>query len=551
MILNRAELTLPRNLSLKLSRNSKESMKEGVLGVWSNILIPRGSRFGPFVGDIISNESSCHPGVDKKHFWRVFNKISNKEAFIIDGKDTNISNWMRHVQPSYDRNTQNIVAYQEGNEIYFLTIQDIPANIELTVYYAADFARRINAPLFLDELQVYRGPPHHQGPDEAGDHQDGTEDTDTVIRQLQGVLASQRRIGHGSPASDSSGYMSTLSPQNMLHHRLGSTSPNASSGSTANINNEEQVLDLSNNRRPSTTSEGSSRSSPNIYSTASQRTTPSPIKEEDQPVALLSRGPLVFGFHNSLPSSIPSTSSAAAGITGGQFVRFNPACIQTRRDAIDYESVNQRNLLIQPVDAPQPQVYEQPPQVQQPPRLNLPLVPPPGVMALAHRQPLPLVNLQQQVPEQNPPAAPPRFWYPEHGHIQTPPPIMEQEKLLQERQRQEEEEEPMPLHPVPSTSKGVTKGGKKGGGGAPRGSRGLPFELKKVNGKYEYRCDICAKVFGQLSNLKVHHRTHTGERPYICEQCPKSFTQLAHKEKHSLVHTGKKHYYKRYIRKKH
>jgi len=70
---------------------------------------------------------------------------------------------------------------------------------------------------------------------------------------------------------------------------------------------------------------------------------------------------------------------------------------------------------------------------------------------------------------------------------------------------------------------------------------------QKIDGKMVYQCSECYKRFGQLSNLRVHYRTHTQVRPYSCYMenkyggsCGKTFKQLAHLQKHLMIHSGMK-----------
>ena len=68
---------------------------------------------------------------------------------------------------------------------------------------------------------------------------------------------------------------------------------------------------------------------------------------------------------------------------------------------------------------------------------------------------------------------------------------------------------------------------------------GLSFNFSKFDDNFhlknQFPCNLCPKSHPLKSHLKLHMRTHTGDKPYACSECDKLFPQQSIFNSHTKI----------------
>nr|XP_012601312.1 PR domain zinc finger protein 5 isoform X4 [Microcebus murinus] len=118
---------VPDRFSLKSSR-----VQDG-MGLYTARGVRKGEKFGPFAG-----EKRMPEDLDENMDYRLMWEVRGSEGevlYILDATNPRHSNWLRFVHEAPSQEQKNLAAIQEGENIFYLAVEDIETDTELLIGY--------------------------------------------------------------------------------------------------------------------------------------------------------------------------------------------------------------------------------------------------------------------------------------------------------------------------------------------------------------------------------------------------------------------------------
>ncbi|KAG8454023.1 hypothetical protein GDO86_000595, partial [Hymenochirus boettgeri] len=118
---------VPDRFSLKSSR-----VQDG-MGLYTSRRVKKGEKFGPFAGEKrFPNEVDEYS--DNRLMWEVRGN-KGEVLYVLDATNPRHSNWLRFVHEAPSQEKKNLAAIQEGENIFYLAVDDIETDTELLIGY--------------------------------------------------------------------------------------------------------------------------------------------------------------------------------------------------------------------------------------------------------------------------------------------------------------------------------------------------------------------------------------------------------------------------------
>ncbi|XP_040038684.2 PR domain zinc finger protein 15 isoform X1 [Gasterosteus aculeatus] len=155
-VLSRARSSLPNSLEIR-------PVADGQEGVFVMRRLVKRTRFGPF-------EAKRVPHLEKEEAFTLKIFQNNGAVVCFDSSSEEDCNWMMLVRPAADYTHQNLTAYQQDDDVYFNTSQDVFPGTELRVWYGAFYAKKMEKPMLKPPLQPAPPPEMPKTSETSGAH---------------------------------------------------------------------------------------------------------------------------------------------------------------------------------------------------------------------------------------------------------------------------------------------------------------------------------------------------------------------------------------------